>query len=120
MGAAKKGIEALVIEWDDGPHAELTTDAIAAELEQAMLKSGAVAENIGDVDRAIASAVTEVKATYQLPFLAHATMEPMNCTVHVRRTAAKSGSVPSPLRRPTGPRRKLPACHWTRSLCTII
>ncbi|RUV63137.1 xanthine dehydrogenase family protein molybdopterin-binding subunit [Mesorhizobium sp. M5C.F.Ca.IN.020.29.1.1] len=85
MGAAKKGLEALVIEWDDGPHAELTTDAIAAELEQATLKSGAVAEHIGDVDRAVASAITKVEATYQLPFLAHATMEPMNCTVHVRK-----------------------------------
>ena len=85
MGAAKKGLEALVIEWDDGPHAGLTTEAIAAELEQATLKSGAVAENIGDVDRAMANAVTKVEATYQLPFLAHATMEPMNCTVHVRK-----------------------------------
>ncbi|MER9829810.1 molybdopterin-dependent oxidoreductase [Mesorhizobium sp. M0134] len=85
MGAAKKGLEALVIEWDDGPHAGVTTEAIAAELEQASLKSGAVAENIGDVDRAMADAVTKVDATYQLPFLAHATMEPMNCTVHVRK-----------------------------------
>ncbi|WP_287362981.1 xanthine dehydrogenase family protein molybdopterin-binding subunit [Mesorhizobium sp.] len=84
MGAAKKGLEALVIEWDDGPHAGLTTEAIAAELEQASLKSGAVAENIGDVDRGMAEAVTKVDAIYQLPFLAHATMEPMNCTVHVR------------------------------------
>ncbi|WP_287179938.1 xanthine dehydrogenase family protein molybdopterin-binding subunit [Mesorhizobium sp.] len=85
MGAAKKGLEALVIEWDDGPHAGLTTEAIAAELEQASLKSGAVAENIGDVDRGMAEAVTKVDAIYQLPFLAHATMEPMNCTVHVRK-----------------------------------
>ena len=44
MGAAKKGLEALVIEWDDGPHAGLNTEAIAAELEQATLRSGAVAE----------------------------------------------------------------------------
>jgi|SoiMethySBSTD1v2_1073268.scaffolds.fasta_scaffold02678_12 isoquinoline 1-oxidoreductase subunit beta len=85
MGAAKKGLAALVIEWDDGPHAKLDTDAIAAELEQATLGAGAVAENIGDVERAMAGAVTKVEATYQVPFLAHATMEPMNCTVHVRR-----------------------------------
>jgi isoquinoline 1-oxidoreductase subunit beta len=85
MGAAKKGLAALVIEWDDGPHARLTTEAIAAELEQATLKPGVVAQNIGDVDRAMASAVTKVEATYQVPFLAHATMEPMNCTVHLRK-----------------------------------
>jgi isoquinoline 1-oxidoreductase beta subunit len=85
MGAAKKGLAALAIEWDDGPHAKLSTQDIADELEKATLKSGAVAQSIGDVEKAMASAVTKVEATYQLPFLAHATMEPMNCTVHVRK-----------------------------------
>jgi isoquinoline 1-oxidoreductase subunit beta len=85
MGAAKKGLAALKIEWDDGPNAKLTTDTVAGELEQATLKPGAVAQNIGDVDWAMASAVTKVEAIYHLPFLAHATMEPMNCTVHVRK-----------------------------------
>jgi len=85
MGAAKKGLAALVIEWDDGPHAKLNTNDIAAELEKATLNSGAVAQNIGDVDKAMAGAVTKVEATYQVPFLAHAALEPMNCTVHVRK-----------------------------------
>ncbi|MCC8953239.1 xanthine dehydrogenase family protein molybdopterin-binding subunit [Bradyrhizobium sp. Pear77] len=85
MGAAKKGLAALKLEWDEGPHAGLTTDDIARELEQATVKSGAVAQNIGDVDKAMASAATRVEATYQVPFLAHATMEPMNCTVHFRK-----------------------------------
>jgi isoquinoline 1-oxidoreductase beta subunit len=85
MGAAKKGLAALVIEWDDGSHAKLNTKEIAGALEKATLNSGAVAQNIGDVDAAMASAVTKVEATYQVPFLAHATMEPMNCTVHVRK-----------------------------------
>jgi isoquinoline 1-oxidoreductase beta subunit len=85
MGAAKKGLAALVIEWDDGPHAKLNTDEIVGELEQATLNSGPVAQNIGNVDAAMASAVSKVDAIYQVPFLAHATMEPMNCTVHVRK-----------------------------------
>jgi isoquinoline 1-oxidoreductase subunit beta len=85
MGAAKKGLAALVIEWDDGQHAKLNTEAIAGELEKATLNSGAVAQNIGDVGKAMLSAVTKVESTYQVPFLAHAAMEPMNCTVHVRK-----------------------------------
>ena len=84
MGAAKKGLAALVIEWDDGPHARLNTEEIASELEKATLNPGPVAQNIGDVGAAIAGAATKVEATYQAPFLAHATMEPMNCTVHLR------------------------------------
>ena len=84
MGAAKKGLEALKVEWDDGTHAALSTKDIALELEQATLKAGAVAQTIGDADKAMANAATKVEATYQLPFLAHATMEPMNCTVHFR------------------------------------
>jgi isoquinoline 1-oxidoreductase subunit beta len=84
MGAVKKGLAALAIEWDEGPHGKLSTADIASELEQATLAPGAVAQNVGDVDKALASAVTKVEATYQVPFLAHATMEPMNCTVHVR------------------------------------
>jgi isoquinoline 1-oxidoreductase beta subunit len=55
------------------------------ELERATLNSGPVAQNTGDVDKAMAGAITRVEATYQVPFLAHATMEPMNCTVHLRK-----------------------------------
>jgi isoquinoline 1-oxidoreductase subunit beta len=83
MGAARKGLAALVIEWDEGPHAKLSTKEIAGELEKATLNAGPVAQNIGDVDAAMAGAVTKIEAIYEVPFLAHATMEPMNCTVHV-------------------------------------
>ena len=86
MGAAKKGLAALVIEWDDGPHAKLKTADIARELEKATLESGrGRAERSATSIKAMASAATKVEATYQVPFLAHATMEPMNCTVHVRK-----------------------------------
>ena len=84
MGAARKGLRAVQIEWDEGPYAELTTDKIADALEKATLSSGPVAQNIGDADRAMVNAVAKVEAIYQVPFLAHAAMEPMNCTVHVR------------------------------------
>jgi isoquinoline 1-oxidoreductase beta subunit len=89
MGAAKKGLEALVIEWEDGPHAKLTTAAVAAELENATLRPGAVAQNIGDAAGALARAATKVDAIYQVPFLAHAALEPMNCTVHVRQDSCE-------------------------------
>lgn len=85
MGAAKKGLEALKVEWDDGQNATVSTADIAKELEQATLGTGAVAQAIGDADKAMATAVTKLEAIYQVPFLAHATMEPMNCTVHVRK-----------------------------------
>ncbi|HWS65125.1 MAG TPA: xanthine dehydrogenase family protein molybdopterin-binding subunit [Steroidobacteraceae bacterium] len=85
MGAAKKGLAALVIEWDNGPNAALGTEDIARALEQGTLGAGAVAQSIGDIDKAIAGATTKIDAIYQVPFLAHAAMEPMNCTVHVRK-----------------------------------
>jgi isoquinoline 1-oxidoreductase beta subunit len=89
MGAAKKGLAALKIEWDDGPHASLATEDIARELEQATLGSGPVAQNIGDADKALASAATKVEAIYRLPFLAHAAMEPMSCAVHLHQDACE-------------------------------
>ncbi|MGJ5199588.1 molybdopterin cofactor-binding domain-containing protein [Bradyrhizobium sp. HKCCYLRH1030] len=84
MGAAKKGLEALKIEWDEGANAALATEDVARELEQATLRTGPVAQNIGDAGQAMVNAATRIAASYHVPFLAHATMEPMNCTVHVR------------------------------------
>ena len=85
MGAARKALAALEIEWDEGAHAGLGTESIARELEQATLRPGAVAQDVGDAGKAMAGAVTKVEAIYQVPFLAHAAMEPMNCTVHFRK-----------------------------------
>jgi isoquinoline 1-oxidoreductase beta subunit len=89
MGAAKKGLAALAIQWDNGPNATLSTEDIARELEKGTLKPGAVAQNVGDVHKAMSAAATKVDAIYQVPFLAHATMEPMNCTVHVRKDSCE-------------------------------
>jgi isoquinoline 1-oxidoreductase beta subunit len=89
MWAAKQGLAALAIEWNEGPHAALSTADVVRQLEAASLHRGAVAREDGDVATAMSSAVTKLEAIYQVPFLAHATMEPMNCTVHVRPDACE-------------------------------
>ena len=85
MWAAKQGLAVLDIRWDEGPNAQLTTADIVQQLEAASRKPGVVARKEGDVTQAMAQAAKKVEAVYQMPFLAHATMEPMNCTVHVRK-----------------------------------
>lgn len=82
--AAKQGIEALDIKWDLGPNANLTQAEIVRGHEEASRGEGIVARVEGDPEAAIAGAATRLEAVYQLAFLAHATLEPVNCTVHVR------------------------------------
>jgi isoquinoline 1-oxidoreductase subunit beta len=89
MGAAKKGLAALKIQWDTGPNATLSTEDVAHELEKGTLNAGAVAQNVGDVGSALTSAARKVEAAYHSPFLAHAALEPMNCTVDVRPDACE-------------------------------
>ena len=81
---AIQGLAALDIDWDNGPNATLTTADIIKQMDTASQKPGVVARKEGDVDKALTGAARKVEAVYQLPFLAHAAMEPMNCTVHVR------------------------------------
>jgi len=81
--AAKQGLVAAAPQWDPGPNATLTTADIVAQLASASEHPGAVARHDGDAAAAIARAPQKVDATYQQPFLAHATMEPMNCTVQM-------------------------------------
>jgi isoquinoline 1-oxidoreductase beta subunit len=85
MGAAKKGLAALDITWDPGANAQLSTADIVKELEAASSKPGVIAQQNGDAAKALDGATQKLEAVYQLPLLAHTTMEPMNCTVHVRR-----------------------------------
>jgi isoquinoline 1-oxidoreductase beta subunit len=85
MWAAKQGLAALAIRWDDGPNANVSTADIAKGLAKASETAGVVARKDGDPESALAGAAKKVEAVYESPFLAHATMEPMNCTVHVRK-----------------------------------
>ncbi|WP_340117865.1 xanthine dehydrogenase family protein molybdopterin-binding subunit [Pelagibius sp. 7325] len=85
-GAARKGLAALKIEWQEGANAGFSTDEMIEEMDKASRQPGVISKEAthGDLDAALASAATRIEAVYQLPLLAHATMEPMNCTVDVR------------------------------------
>ncbi len=81
--AAKQGLAAASPVWDAGPNAKVSTADIVDQLARASEKPGAVARREGDAAKAIAGAPRRLDAVYEQPFLAHATMEPMNCTVHL-------------------------------------
>jgi isoquinoline 1-oxidoreductase beta subunit len=81
--SAKQGLTAAAPQWDAGPNAGVSTADIVRELTQASARPGVVARNDGDASAALAGATRKVEAHYEQPFLAHAAMEPMNCTVHV-------------------------------------
>ena len=85
MWAAKQGLAALAIRWDDGPNGKVSTEDVVQELDAASRKPGVVARKQGAGDSALSGAAKKIEAVYQAPFLAHATMEPVNCTVHVRK-----------------------------------
>ena len=84
MWAAKQGLAALDIDWDEGANAKLSTAEIVRQLDAASQQPGVAARKNGDTAQVLEGAATKIQAVYQMPFLAHATMEPMNCTVHVR------------------------------------
>jgi len=81
---AKQGRDALKVSWDEGPVAQVSSASISSLFAQRATQDGAVARHDGDAVAALAGAAQRVEAVYELPFLAHATMEPMNCTAHVR------------------------------------
>jgi len=84
MWAAKQGLAALVIRWDDGPNGTISTADVVRELDAASQQPGVVARKQGDPAAALAGAASRIEAVYQVPFLAHTTLEPPNCTVQVR------------------------------------
>jgi isoquinoline 1-oxidoreductase beta subunit len=82
--AAMKGMKALAPRWQDGTNAAVQQAAIVASLEAAVREDGALAIRKGDPAAAATHATRRVEALYHQPFLAHATLEPMNCTVDWR------------------------------------
>jgi isoquinoline 1-oxidoreductase beta subunit len=92
MWAAKRGLEALDVTWVDGPNGNVSTDLIWSRLRAASKREGAVAKAAGDVDGAFSSGEPKnvFTAEYEMPLLAHAALEPLNCTVHVTPTSAEA------------------------------
>jgi isoquinoline 1-oxidoreductase subunit beta len=80
---AKTALEVMPIEWDFGPHAKANSEAFSKTFRAALDKPGAVAKEEGNALAAITAAAKVVEADYEVPYLAHATMEPMNCTAQV-------------------------------------
>src|SRR5882724_7882998 len=83
MWAAKQGLAALKIVWKSGPHATVDSNEVWKQLRAASEEEGVVAKSVGDVARGLSQG-ERFEADYELPFLAHATMEPLACTAHVR------------------------------------
>jgi len=87
--AAMKGREALAVSWDRGPAASESTEGMYRALRSAAHKPGKRVRNDGDVDKVLSNGAKKIEAVYELPLLAHATMEPMNITIHARGSDAE-------------------------------
>ncbi len=81
--SAKKGRDALSVEWDESSAFKQSSDELLKEYRELTKKSGDIARKEGDVEKAFASASRTFEATYEFPYLAHAAMEPMNCVVKI-------------------------------------
>jgi isoquinoline 1-oxidoreductase beta subunit len=81
--AARQGRDALAIEWDTGPNAALDSGRLRDEFRSLAARPGAVAARAGDANAALATAARVMEAEYSVPYLAHATMEPLNCAVRI-------------------------------------
>jgi isoquinoline 1-oxidoreductase beta subunit len=80
--AARKGRDALSIVWDEGSNATLNNAVVRKSLEEGLSKKGAVIKTAGDVNATVAKG-RAISAQYFLPYLAHSTMEPVNCSADV-------------------------------------
>ena len=87
--AAKKGRDALKIEWDEASAAKFSSADILAEFKRLAGRPGIVARSEGDAAKAMASAVKTLDAAFEFPYLAHAAMEPMDCVVKLSATGCE-------------------------------
>ncbi|MBF0528091.1 MAG: xanthine dehydrogenase family protein molybdopterin-binding subunit [Deltaproteobacteria bacterium] len=81
---AWKGRQALKVKWGPGSHPDLSTESLEKNFHGQLDQQGQVAISRGDAALALRDAAKKVEATYYVPCVAHATMEPMNCTAHIR------------------------------------
>ncbi|ACY12915.1 xanthine dehydrogenase family protein molybdopterin-binding subunit [Haliangium ochraceum] len=82
--AAMKGREQLAVEWNPGEHAEESSDGYLGQMRKSIAKQGEFEVNkLGDPEAQISAGAVALRARYEVPFIAHATMEPMNCTALV-------------------------------------
>jgi isoquinoline 1-oxidoreductase subunit beta len=88
--AAIQGRDGLKIAWEEGPHAGESSETLHKQFLENAEKPGKALRNDGDADTALAKAGKKIEATYEFPFAAHASMEPMNCTVHIRPDGAEA------------------------------
>ncbi len=87
--SALKGREALDITWDEGKHATMSSAGIHERFAELAEGDAQVGQKDGDAASALNGAAHQVNATYEVPFLPHATMEPMNCTASVKGQTAE-------------------------------
>jgi isoquinoline 1-oxidoreductase beta subunit len=80
---AKKAIDQVKMDYDFGSHADLDSAGVSAKLQEGLNEAGALAYRQGDVVSALGGAGSRLEAVYEVPYLAHACMEPMNCTARV-------------------------------------
>lgn len=83
------GLRALEIEWDYGDNARIDSAQMEREIKDALDKPGAIANEQGDIDQALKDATKTIEAEYEMPFLAHAALEPMTCVAQVRPDAVE-------------------------------
>ena len=82
---ARKALETVKVKWNEGPGRALSTPGIQTALQAAATQAGATIKKVGDVDAGLKSATRKIEAIYELPFLSHAPLEPMNFTADVRK-----------------------------------
>jgi isoquinoline 1-oxidoreductase subunit beta len=118
---AKTALDAVKIDWDDGPNAGMSSEKTAAMLREGLdAKEAFVGNQAGDADAAIAAAARRVEAVYSVPHQHHVTMEPMNATARWTggSIASRSGARPRTARARWPPRPRHPACSRSNARST--